>query len=274
MSDVAYGIPEWVEIGRTKISCGPVLIDSDPGRDGALAGGDSSVPSSVPDAPNDDPCAGLTMRLSQASAIRDANARSFGRFGPYSPVLSDLTDAERNYLGNPTGSVGSNSSFSPIDNVNLTLAVTDAAAANWAYHAGRIPTQTTVSGPYGMTGYQNVVGRANVVAGASLGLGIAGLTLGSLATVDSLSNGDRAGGYSNLAGTALNGLSLVPGPIGVIAGTSSAAVNASIALLQAGVDVRAHVDTVAGAKAAIGTMQLADRQINTLTAEKLAKGCP
>jgi hypothetical protein len=189
-------------------------------------------------------------------------------------VLSDLTDAERNYLGNPTGSVGSNSSFSPIDNVNLTLAVTDAAAANWAYHAGRIPTQTTVSGPYGMTGYQNVVGRANVVAGASLGLGIAGLTLGSLATVDSLSNGDRAGGYSNLAGTALNGLSLVPGPIGVIAGTSSAAVNASIALLQAGVDVRAHVDTVAGAKAAIGTMQLADRQINTLTAEKLAKGCP
>jgi hypothetical protein len=124
-----------------------------------------------------------------------------------------------------------------------------------------------------MTGYSNVVGRANVIGGASLGLGIAGVTVGSIATVNSFATDDTAGGISNLAGTALSGLALVPGPIGIAAGTGSAVVNGTIALLQAGVDARAHVNLVARARDAINTMQLADQRIGAIRADITAKGC-
>jgi hypothetical protein len=216
---------------------------------------------------------GLAKNLAQAQSIRASNARSFDAAGQYSPVLGDLTNAELSYLGNPSGSLVSDSSFSTIDNVNPTLTVTGAGAGYWAYQAGRVPTQTTIPGPYGMTGYSNVVGRANVIGGASLGLGIAGVTVGSIATVNSFATDDTAGGISNLAGTALSGLALVPGPIGIAAGTGSAVVNGTIALLQAGVDARAHVNLVARARDAINTMQLADQRIGAIRADITAKGC-
>jgi RHS repeat-associated protein len=82
ISDVAYGMSEWVEIGRTKISGPMVLIDSDPGRDGSPAVGDSSVPNSVPDAPNKPApdCAGMKANIEARKNTADQQyAKNYGQ---------------------------------------------------------------------------------------------------------------------------------------------------------------------------------------------------
>jgi RHS repeat-associated protein len=117
ISDVAYGMPEWAEIGRTKISSPVVLINSDPGRDGAPAAGDSSVPNSVPDARNKpDP-----KKLPGCSELRKQLAD-----GTYHPALTVESfipgQTESGFHGDGRGFIDSPSS--PADGTTSRVSVT------------------------------------------------------------------------------------------------------------------------------------------------------
>jgi RHS repeat-associated protein len=221
----------------------------------------------------DPACPDLREALARARDIRDRSASHFGTNGDYSSIVPSLSDGQRSYLGRSAVPSSGGSSLSGLDNTNTILTVTGAAAGYGAYQLGRVPTQTAINGPLGLTGYRNVVGQANLAGKASTGLGYAGVAVGVVSTIDSYANNDTGGTISNAAGTAVSVLALVPGPIGVIAGAGGALVSGSMAYLQSSVDAQARMDTILRAQETIKRMQRADDKIQDILADMDDKGC-
>jgi hypothetical protein len=205
--------------------------------------------------------------------VENSQRGEFEQNGFYAPVVDGLTDSELAVLENPSSS-GSLSSFSPFDRMNLVVGTGSAGSSVWAFNAGRALTQTTTPiGPsgWGMTLFNNTRATAQLAGGVGLGMGIASTTMSASATLAADNWGDR---ISNGAATALGGIGMIPGPIGVATSGATAAVNLLIlAPQQAAADRQNRINTLTSARSSIATIQTARQTIDKVTSEMREKGC-
>lgn len=153
ISDVAYGIPEWVESGRTKVSCPPALIDSDPDQDDD-------------EQSEDDPCPGLRGRRDQIRAAMDRTSANLGA------TVAQLNQSVTNY-SNPLATPSAvATTMRPVQIANSMVGASNGLAN--ALTAGGAPTALATAGMVGP--YVAVLS-----AGANFGSGFQSLQNGNTA---------------------------------------------------------------------------------------------